>query len=227
MHDLHISFLTQQVPPPFAHGYTISLEKQAQDWQIRFQLEYLQRETLSEEEILEEGFIGDDDFTWAGKLPPTWIKKLDQVLQFTAFSKSQPEAAQNHLFFEFVNNGKSGFPENFLEWEYILEELIQAIYELAKKELPFRLHVVNIKRNVDLRLEARFATRSFFVKGSKRTFPWERLKDVLGQIENLEIDEKPKPKPPKKGFWISFDDDQYFEIKPEVAASDFIDTLMQ
>ncbi len=226
MRDLNISFLTLQVPPPFAHGYTMSVTSQGEAWKIGFQLEYLQRESLEEEEILEEGFSGDDDFEWSGKLPEVWAQTLDQLLAETSFEPEKPEEAPNHLFLEYVNNGKSGFVGNFQEWEYVLEELIQAIFELAKRELPFMLHLVNLKQGVDLKLQAKFATRSFTLKGNKKPFPWEQLKAVLGHIENLEINEVPKLKPLKKGYWLSFDGEQYFEIKSEQGVNEFVERLM-
>ncbi len=225
MRDLNISFLTLQVPPPFAHGYTMTISKKGKAWEIKFQLEYLQRESLEEEEILEEGFTGDDDFQWAGGLPEVWVQAIDRLLQETTYVPDQPIEAPNHLFLEYVNNGKSGFPVNFQEWEYVLEELIQAIYELAKRELPFMLHLINMKEKIDLKLHAKFATRSFVLKGGKRPFQWEQLKTVLGQIENLEINEVPKARPAKKGYWLSFDSEQYFEIKSEEGAREFVELL--
>lgn len=225
MRDLSISFLTQQVPPPFAHGYTMTIHKQGKSWEINFQLEFLQRESLEEEEILEEGFTGDDDFEWAGKLPEEWVQTLVRLLKKTTFEAEQSDEAPNHLFLEYINNGKSGFPTNFLEWEYLLEELIQAIYELAKRELPFMLHLINSKQGLDLKLEAKFSTRSFVLKDGKRPFRWEQLKVVLGQIENLAINEVPKAKPGKKGYWLSFDGEQYFEIKSEAGAREFVEML--
>lgn len=225
MRDLNISFLTLQVPPPFAHGYTISISKKESGWQVGFQLEYLQRDTLTEEEILEEGFSGADDFEWYGALPTVWVKTLDQLLDHTLLKPEKTEEAPNHLFLEYANNGKSGFPENLEAWEYLLEELIQAIYELAERELPFMLHIVRQKSGVDMRLEAKFATRQFYLKDSSNTYPWGQLKAVLAQIENFEIDENPKAKPHKKGSWLSFDGEHYYEIKSEGAVNKLRDTL--
>lgn len=225
MRDLNISFLTLQVPPPFAHGYTMTIYKKGKAWEIKFQLEYLQRESLEEEEILDEGFTGDDDFQWTGKLPEVWVQALDDLLKESTYVTDQPAEAPNHLFLEYVNNGKSGFPVNFQDWEYVLEELIQAIYELAKRELPFMLHLINMKERVDLRLQAKFATRSFVLKGGKRPYPWEQLKMILAHIENLEINEIPKARPAKKGYWLSFDGEQYFEIKSEAGAREFVEIL--
>lgn len=225
MRDLNISFLTLQIPPPFAHGYTMTIYKNGETWEVKFQLEYLQRDSLEEEEILEEGFTGDDDFSWTGKLPEVWVQELDRLLQRTKYASERLEGAPNHLFLEYVNNGKSGFPENFQEWEYLLEELIQAIYELAERELPFMLHLMNIKQGVDLKLQAKFANRSFMLKGGKHPFPWDQLKVVLGQIENLDINEVPKAKPGTKGYWLTFDGEQYFEIKSESGASEFVEML--
>lgn len=227
MRDLNISFLTQQVPPPFAHGYTMQIQQKGKTWEIRFQLEYLQRESLSEEEILEEGFTGEDDFEWTGKLPEVWVQVLDGLLEETGFNAEQSEEALNHLFLEYANNGKSGFPINFQAWEYLLEELIQAIYEMAKREHPFFLKLINTKEGLDLQLHAKFATRSFVLKGNKRPFHWEQLKVVLGQIENLDINETPKTKAGKKGYWLTFDNEQFFEIRSETGAREFVERLRE
>ena len=227
MRDLSISFLTQQVPPPFAHGYTLSIYQQGKVWEIKFQLEYLQRESLEEEEILEEGFSGNDDFEWTGKLPEVWVQVLDKWLKASAFGAEQPKEACNHLFVEYTNNGKSGFPMNFQEWEYVLEELIQAIYEMANKERPFMLQLVNAKQGLDITLHARFATRSFTRKGGEHPLPWEYLKVVLGHIENLDIIEIPKTKPAQKGYWLTFDREQYFEIKSEAGVTEFVELIQK
>lgn len=225
MKDLNISFLTLQVPPPFAHGYTMNLSQKGKAWQVAFQLEYLQRESLEEEEILEEGFSGDDDFEWTGTLPDVWMQTVNQLLKVTEFKADKPEEAPNHLFLEHPNNGQSGFPVNFQQWEYVLEELIQAVYELAQRELPFVLYLVNLKESLDLQLEATFSTRSFLLKGAKKPFDWSHLKAVLAQIENLEINEVPKAKPMKKGYWLSFDKELYFEIQSETGARALVEML--
>ena len=62
----------ENIPAPFAHAIEIngSLD---QELELSFELTYLDREDLTEDEILEEGFTTNDNFTWKGTLPKVWV----------------------------------------------------------------------------------------------------------------------------------------------------------
>jgi hypothetical protein len=55
-------------------------------------------------------------------------------------------------FFEIeVNQQSAGNPINQTDWEYFLQELIQAIYETSQKEAPFHLEYRRIDKDKNVK----------------------------------------------------------------------------
>ncbi len=86
MKKIRIEFRTLDVPAPFAHDYTLSLELD-KDIKARYQINYKGRENLSEEEIIEEGYTLDDDFEWKGEINSAWLQQIESLLDFQSSEK--------------------------------------------------------------------------------------------------------------------------------------------
>jgi hypothetical protein len=179
------------VPPPYAHFYHVRASFNRDQLQVDYQLRYLDRDNLSEDEIVGEGFTTNDDVSWQGVLPAVWATEMRQLLEKTKLT-NQP-ANEEEAFLELVlvsENGQSqqGEPVNRAQWEYTAQELIQAIYETASREMPLQLQYKRISPQGDFRrllLTLRFSTRRVEIRQetpagkTQREVAWNQLKDLL------------------------------------------------
>lgn len=140
---LEISFKTLQLPAPFSHTYHLLLDLTQPDPVVDFNIHYTERETLSDEEIMDEGFTPQDDYQWQGSLDKVWKPEVvDQLLSTNKLTNTPKLHAQQVLKLKAsYNNDKQikGIPDNATSWEYFVQEVIQAIYELSGKELPLEV----------------------------------------------------------------------------------------
>jgi len=189
---------------------------------VTFHHEYLHRDQISQEEIAEEGFSADDDFSWSGKLPAIWIDVLKELLASTSTLQdlSEDQFQDSYLFLDLddVPDLESGYPANGGDWQYKAEEVIQAIYEVSGKEKPFYLAILDQSRDQKIEIHAVFAERSLTLErnGQKETKPWSLLSQLLLVLENLELPEE-KAKPARKGTWLTFDQQAYLRLLDEDA----------
>ncbi|EPR69267.1 hypothetical protein [Cyclobacterium qasimii] len=76
---LEIDFITGEVPPPFSHIFKLKLSFSKNFVNTQFDIQYTDRESLSPEEIIDEGFTMADDYGYKGEIPKLWegiFKKL-------------------------------------------------------------------------------------------------------------------------------------------------------
>ena len=151
---------------------------------------YTDRDELTDEEIDEEGFSANDDFFWKGALPLVWKEALHALLHGTRWG---PETAtrDSSLSITVTESTKEDTPRsplNHSEWEYFLQEVVQAIYEAAHRERPLRLAYLKIwegGKPLELRWEASFLHRRFTVTRAtdkppqEQTLPWQQLRPML------------------------------------------------
>ena len=130
-------------PPPYAYRFTLVLRWQPEGLAVRYDQAYPDREELSEEDILEEGFTLDDDFHWQGSLPAVWRETLEATLARTSELRNSPPEAYAPLLMLSVQYAslpqQEGYPGNTAEWEYLLQELVQAVYEASRQEHPLEI----------------------------------------------------------------------------------------
>ncbi len=216
-----------EVPPPYAHAYKISLSKSNSkenknitenitELKVNFEIEYIFREGLSNEEILAEGFSENDDYHWEGVLPAVWLTEIESFLAKTSYQHE----VLNDLYLKINDDKKT--PENLEEWQYFVQELVQAIYEKAAHSLPLliRLRSVETDKNTDknavkngitLVLEPSFVERKVIASLKKNKekhqiipISWEHFGLTLQKIYQLEyLQEKAREEEPQKnGFFI-------------------------
>ncbi|MDF9795003.1 hypothetical protein OKW21_000266 [Catalinimonas alkaloidigena] len=229
--QIEIIFQTLVVPPPYAHEYRLSIDFSSAQLQTSFQIKYTEREQLSEEEIIEEGFTLYDDFEWKGSLPKPWKPAILDVVASTnhLFESPKPDSQQVlELKLNYENDEtEKGIPDNIEGWEYFTQEIIQAIYEISKKELPLKISYVELGANdkQTISVQPRFSHRSLTVmrekngKKEEKTLKWEQLMPLLQTVYLPDYDpEKAKNKLPNKpGKYIDQGDGLWYKLGTAVS----------
>jgi hypothetical protein len=229
LRSFEINFQTAGIiPPPYAHKYSLKgTVNRADELHMQFRIEYIERDELIDEEILGEGFTLNDDFSWEGSLLPVWTEELRALAAKTAFTKSARPAseAENQFWLSLEYRDGStqlGKPKDRETWEYIAQELIQAIYETAQMEAPLKL--IYLKRmkdkSVQLEMNVFFSKRSVRARmqvgalEKTRNLRWDDLNPVLKLIYAGEfLAEKAIPKEPKHpGKFLNVGDGLWYEF---------------
>lgn len=222
MKTIEIRFQTADIiPAPYAHQYQI-IYNFAEELSVDFQLIYEDRSHLSEDEIIDEGFTENDDFSWKGTLHQVWGKALSQLLTATNLKDKYPESAQEN-FVEIGINGQKGYPKNQAKWEYFLQEQIQAIYETAQKEAPLKLlYLKQWPNNEKVTLEINVLFSERIVKtsidlGSKqeqKDLRWEHLNEILQKVYMGEYlaENATDTNPNKAGKYLNIGDGLWYEL---------------
>lgn len=229
--NLQIRYQTAAIMPgPFAHFYTLTLIPDSpQTLRAAISIEYPDREELDEEDIVGEGFTLDDNFSWEGVFPQTW---LDAVTPFTKAPKLKPlsedDLGENDDFFEITlqteAGEKTGTPTNRDAWQYLAQELIQATYEAAGRENPFELiYLENTSTaSTELRLTASFAQRTLSVKtipNAPRKLAWDELQRIMKRVYSAEYnpDEALYNRPKQDGRFLNMGGEEWYNISDQPA----------
>src|SRR5690606_20964211 len=136
---LVIEYDSGSVPAPFSHGYKLKLSFGKNFINTQFEIRYKDREDLSEEEILEEGFTLEDDYSFIGEVPKVWEQPLISLYSQSKWSnKKSGDLSDSIRILAKDLHGKIArtVPLNQKEWQYLAQEYIQAIYEIDQKEAP-------------------------------------------------------------------------------------------
>lgn len=231
--SLQVRYQTALITPaPFAHYYTLNARPAFKEFlHTDFSITYTDREGLDEEDIIGEGFTPDDDFSWSGRLSKEWLKTVESLIAKTRLEPFDEEnLPDNENFFEITletadGNTRKGSPADEEAWMYLLQELIQAMYEAGKKERPFELTYLNRNRNdeTELRLTASFAERSFKAESSQnrrtrsRSIPWSELPAIMGPIYEVEYDpeEALYERPDRNGHFLNLGGDEWYDISTQ------------
>nr|WP_293833570.1 hypothetical protein [uncultured Arsenicibacter sp.] len=229
--NIQIRFQTaRSLPAPYANFYTLTARPAFKDFlQVDFSISYPDREDIDEDELIAEGFSPDDDFSWSGRLPLLWQQAVTKLVDATKLEDvSEDELDEDDDFWEITierPDGKTqkGMPENVEDWQYLAQELIQATYESAKKELPFELTFIDRRREGDteLRLTALFAERIVKAQSTQnkrsrsQTLPWTDLQKIMGEIYAVEFDpdEAVYQKPRQDGPWLNLGDEEWQSLR--------------
>ena len=187
---IDLSYQTQQLPPPYAFAASFSMNTHAQRAHLRFQLEYLEREELSQEEILQEGFTMEDDFSWEGALGKNWLpilKGFDEL----AYQDEPSEEAYLHVKIDGV---EKGFPKE--DQELIVQELIQAAFESSDKESLLKIQLLDEEMQTQ-EFTWHFADRSFLI--GNHAYQWDKGRALMNFLYTLEFEENAVSQQPQPG----------------------------
>ena len=181
---IEVRYETQNVPPPFSFEIKADLSKN-EVLAIDFQLKYTDRAGLEEDEILDEGFSGDDDIEWKGELPAVWMDSFDALLNNTSWTKKINSHSQSKVTV-IIDGVRQGHPLQADKWEYWTQELQQACMEAGKMEKP--LEIDYVKGAKKIAFKASFVNREAFLEDNSGSLPvsklldWTKLRILLKHI---------------------------------------------
>lgn len=207
------------IPPPYSHVFRLSLDWSKGDLYVELDLHYTDREDLTQDEILDEGFTQNDDYSYKGLLNSTWIKTIKAEFEKSKWSGKSLE--DGGISINPIENGKetkAKIPSNQEEWQLMAQDLIQAIYETTQKEAPLTVQYRQVdnetSRNSSITIH--FSTREvlFDLDGKSRNINWEYaiqlMKLIFTPDYNYEI---AKTEPGKKrGAYIECGDGYWHEL---------------
>lgn len=215
----------ENLPAPFAHAIEINgvISQDVQHLEISFELTYLDREEFTEDELAEEGFTINDNFSWKGTLPKIWSDvvfgnlKSANVLHIKSLEPHQE-------FWQVDFENKSFYPKDTEQFKYLIEELQQAVYEKAEKESPLRLTFLKNQSGelIEVDVQASFVERKLEFKrndlnnaqNETKILPWEELNFILKNTfsGDFEGDFALKNRPSHKGLFVNAGDELWYEV---------------
>ena len=223
--DVHYQTLT--LPPPYSYAYDLRITLVNQAINVDLVWYYTDRDELTEEEVLDEGFTTDDDFRWQGTLPQVWVAVLDRLLDTTQLTPEETSTARDNLLTVTVTDAKgatlTGTPDNFQRWEYRLQELVQAVYEASRREHPLRIRYLDYRQTGSLTkvtLEGSFMYRRFTVtleqdaKTATQEAPWQQLSSLLEVLYLPDYDSEQSiiAQPRKPGQYVDPGDGRWYQL---------------
>jgi hypothetical protein len=212
---LELDYSTGDTPPPFNHVYKLKLSFEKNFVNAQFEVQYLHREELSEADIINEGFSPDDDFRFVGEIPKVWespFKKLYAQTKWSNQKQLSDEGGIKVLAKDIHGKLVRSIPSNQLEWQYLAQEFIQAVYEISKREAPLTIRYKSIspEKVWMYELTVRFATRKIDLMQNGASVPmeWEDAKDLLSNIflPDYDYEIAKASEPTKRGAYIDVGD---------------------
>lgn len=214
MSTLEIKFQTNQLTPtPYAHAIEFRIDFKDKSTFVSMDITYLDRDTLTVDEIVDEGFTENDDIKLKSILPKVWETTLQNLVAKTTFVKKE-ELNQTEEFIEV--NGR--FPKQVQLWVHTIQELRQAVIEKAEKEAPLYIGIIRNdgSKGHEYEFTASFVQREFVRKEGKNIekLNWTDLNSFLRDVYSGEFNyEKSHGKYPKKdGIHIHIGDEYWLEL---------------
>ncbi len=211
------------VPAPYANFQTIKLNLISEDdLSLDFSIKYTDREDLDEDEIIDEGFTLDDDFSWKGAVPANWIKEFNAIYSTSKIIRQREEKEfEDFVEIEIEEDDKrvTVYPVDKERWVYFLQEFMQAILETSGRELPFELTYLDYdaEPKSEVALKASFADKTFTMSqngGPLKQLDWGFLQKVMDTVYRAEFiyDNASEKKPTKKGKYLYIGDQLWYEL---------------
>ncbi len=218
---------SENTPPPYSYMYILKGTPKEQHLALEYQIQYTHRDDLSVEEIVGQGFSLNDDLDLDGEISAVWAEQISELLGRTKIATNRVENANaNFLEIDIINeqDEKNTFiPANQDHWDYLCEELNQALLEVRQVERPLLLRFKKNTANerIEFQFITEFSKRTVLVKrkakdGSSKeaNLSWQEGKDFLELVfkpdyfvEEAQTDEPIK----QEGFFINIGDDFWYE----------------
>lgn len=241
---LQIRYQTaRSLPAPYAYFYTLTAKQSGtSEVQVDLTITYPDRDDIDDDELVAEGFTREDDLTWSGRLPKSWAETITNLTRATQLQPLDEEAlGEDDDFWEITienDNGarKQGTPPNANDWQYTVQELIQAVYERMNRERPFELIYLDNSTGAapsERRITASFAERSIRLlsiqdrREQSRTLLWSTLQPMMNKVYEHEFnpDEAQQKRPVRNGQWLNLGSEEWYEISPFKALTRFLTDL--
>lgn len=222
---LEIEFDSGVIPPPYSHVFKLKIGFGKNFLDTQLDMEYTDREDLSEEEILNEGFSLEDDYHFQGEVPKVWEKPLKELYAKSKWSNNRLDQEEGGIYILAKDvHGKVSrtTPLNQQEWQFFTQDYIQAIYELSKREAPLQVNylIVDQAGSKEISLTVRFSIRKVevLVNGKMKEIHWENAKELLGYVflPDYDYDRAKEKKPSQNGDYIDCGDGYWHDMKKGV-----------
>lgn len=229
--SLQIRYQTaRSLPAPYAYFYTLAINTvAAKAIQVELAITYPDRDEIDDDELIAEGYTRDDDFTWSGKLPKAWWEAFATLVRKTRLHTAREEdLGEDDDFWDITVTTETGSktigrPVKTDDWQYLIQELIQATYEAGGRELPFNLIYLNLENQTsgqELRLTASFADRTVHITSVEnrqeqtKTVPWSTLQHVMSQVYSYDYDpdDAHVKRPRRDGQWLNLGTEEWYDI---------------
>lgn len=224
----------RSLPAPYAYFYTLTSHPTPTGaLQVDLAITYPGREDIDDDELIAEGYTRDDDVSWSGQLPKTWAQTLADLANKTRLQPLDEEQLGEDDDFWAIRiesdgaSPKEGRPANrgqgsTDDWQYLVQELIQATYEAAGRERPFELTFLDLSRQhtVELQLTASFVERTVTIQRLQdqqkrtKTLPWPTLQQVMSEVytHDYDSDEAQQKRPKRDGQWLNLGTEEWYDI---------------
>ncbi|AEL27122.1 hypothetical protein [Cyclobacterium marinum] len=186
---LEIDFITGEVPPPFCHIFKLKLSFSKNFVNTQFNIQYTDRETLTPEEIVDEGFTMADDYSYKGEIPKLWediFKKLYSSSKWSNLKTLGEKGGIKLLAKDIHGKLIRDIPLNQEDWYFTCQDFIQAIYEVSKKEAPMQIRYLEVKKEQKTMVEIvyKFSVRKVLlnINGKQKEIAWERGREIASLI---------------------------------------------
>jgi hypothetical protein len=189
-HDFKLFYESpSDIPAPYHFEALFEFKSFENDkLELSLHVQYVEREDFSSEELITEGLSVEDKFEWSGDLPIIWKNRL--ALSFSKYKSGScdPKDAEPFIAIEAANS--STYVPRFLDFEEnLIQELMQAIYEVAGKEYPlflgFQFKDENDTWN-KYQGEMSFANLNFTYSNSsgqvETISDWDKLQDIVNTV---------------------------------------------
>ena len=221
--NLKIRYQTaRSLPAPYAYFYTLTAKLTGSEVQIDLAITYPDRDDIDDDELMAEGFTRNDDFSWSGRLPNAWLRAFGDVADKTRLQPvDEEQLGEDDDFWDISLDGsQAGKPTNADDWQYLIQELIQATYEADKRERPFELTFLDSRGpGRELVLTASFVDRTVIIRDRShrdgaRTLPWSTLQRVMSTVYSVDFDPDTTldRRPKTTGQWLNLGTDDWYEV---------------
>ncbi|WP_019986558.1 hypothetical protein [Rudanella lutea] len=230
--NVQIRFQTaRSLPAPYAYFFTLAVRPAFKDYlAVDLSVTYPDRDDIDDDELIAEGYTRDDDFAWNGRFGLVWQQAMASLVQKTKLETlNEEELDEDDDFWEVsltAEDGtqKTGMPANYEDWQYLIQELMQATYEAAGRERPFELTYVEPGREGDLEVQitASFAERTINLQTTQngrsktKTLPWKTLQSIMSTIYDVDFDpeEAELKRPRRAGAWLNLGTEEWYDVGP-------------
>lgn len=157
------------IPPPYSHVFHLELDWSESILKVKLDLHYTDRDELSEQEILDEGFTLADDYHFEGELNSIWINPVQELLAETKWSPRQLDEGGIILYLNEESIPKTPLSQEV--WQLMAQDLIQAIYESTKKEAPLHVNyrLVTKEKTIDCTITVHFSDRTVILEQGEKS----------------------------------------------------------
>ena len=192
------------MPAPYCYRFTLEIEP-GEETTVFFSVQYYGREDLDLEEIMAEGFSENDDFEWEGVAPTHWKDEIMRQVSATVEGKSS-----GGVQIEVTSNDKQQFrkPKSVDEFEFFVQELIQAIYEVSGKQPSLVLRILKNTadgKREEYKLSISFFERKALLSGANsagQEVEWRKAQKALEKVFQFDLAPVSDKIPKKEGVFI-------------------------